>query len=277
MSSLRKRLTKRNPVANFILILLCALVFYPFVALIVMSVKDTPQFMHHPWSITFPMHFVNYAEAYRAIAGYLFNTFFVSGVSCAAVLAFSSFTAYVLARFEFPGREALYYAIISLMMVPGLLTLVPQFMLVKEMGLLNSPWALILPYIAGGQVMGIFLLRTFFMTTPKELYEAAHIDGANDFWAFFNVALPLSKPVLGIVAIMNVTGTWNDLLWPLVAISEDRYRTITIGLAFFRGEYYTQWGPLFAGYVLAAVPLIALFAFTARYFVEGMVSGALKA
>jgi len=276
MSSIQKRWSGYNPVANLILIATCVLIFYPFVALIVMSVKDTPQFMHHPWTVTFPLHLENYTKAFGAIVGYLVNSFFVSGVSVAAVLAFSSFTAYVLSRFEFPGREIIYYTIISLMMVPGLLTLVPQFMLVKEMGLLNSPWALILPYIAGGQVIGIFLLRTFFLTTPKELYEAAQIDGANDFWAFFNVALPLAKPVLGIVAIMNVTGTWNDLLWPLVAISEDRYRTITIGLAFFRGEYYTQWGPLFAGYVLAAVPLIALFAFTARYFVEGMVSGALK-
>jgi len=261
---------------HLVLSLLCGLVFYPFVALLVLSGKSNPQFDHYPWIVTIPFYWGNYVTAFVAIKQYIFNTVFVTLLSCTGVLCLSGLTAYIIARHRFPGRELLYYLVISLLMVPSGLTLVASFMLVKSLGLLNTRLALILPYIAGGQVFGIFLLRSFYASLPEELFEAARLDGASDLKCFALIGLPLSKAILGTLAIINALGNWNDLIWPLVTVTDERLKTITVGLAMFRGIYYTNWGPLFAGYVVASIPLILLFAFTSRYFVQGFMSGSLK-
>jgi multiple sugar transport system permease protein/raffinose/stachyose/melibiose transport system permease protein len=192
------------------------------------------------------------------------------------VLAFSSFPAYVFARFRFPLKELLYYLIISLLMIPPVLTLVPQYVLISDLGLLNSRLALILPYIAGGQVFGIFLLRSFYASQPQELFEAAQIDGAGDLLTFWHIALPLARPILGTLAVLNVVGTWNDIVWPTIVFSDQSLQNLSVGLTVFESEYNTNWGPLFAGYVIAALPLLLLFALVSRWFVEGLSSGALK-
>ena len=260
---------------------LVAFVFYPFVMLIMLSLKDNNQFAHQPWLPTFPMHPGNYIAASKLLIRYIGNSLFVSGTSCLGVLLLSSFTAYVFARFRFFGRHLLFCAIISLMMVPGILGLVPTFMIVKNLGLLNTHWALILPYIAGGQVVGIFLLRTFFAAIPEDLFDAAKIDGAGDIRMYRSVALPLCKPMLATIAIISVQTTWNDLIWPLVCLSDDELKTVTIGLLSFQSQVAmattTRWGPLFAGYVVASIPLLLLFLVASRAFVQGLTSGALKA
>jgi ABC-type glycerol-3-phosphate transport system permease component len=161
-------------------------------------------------------------------------------------------------------------------MIPGELTLIPSFLLVKDLGLLNSYWVLILPYIAGGQVFAIFILRSFFQSLPDEMFEAARIDGANELQILIRIGIPLSQSILGVVAIMHILSTWNDLVWPLVTLSSDKLMTLTIGLYAFRTAWYSIWGPLMAGYMLASIPLIILFAFTSRLFVEGLSSGAIK-
>jgi ABC-type glycerol-3-phosphate transport system permease component len=161
-------------------------------------------------------------------------------------------------------------------MIPGELTLIPSFLLVKDLGLLNSYWVLILPYIAGGQVFAIFILRSFFQSMPDEMFEAARIDGANELQILIRIGIPLSQSILGVVAIMHILSTWNDLVWPLVTLSSDKLMTLTIGLYAFRTAWYSIWGPLMAGYMLASIPLIILFAFTSRLFVEGLSSGAIK-
>jgi len=173
------------------MLLILGLVLYPFVMLIILSLKDNFQFLHELWTISFPLHFKNYVAATEALTRSFINSIIVTGLTCVGVVSLSSFSAYVFARFEFPGRQLLFYAIISLMMVPGVLGLVPLFMIVKRLGLLDTYWALVLPYIAGGQVMGIFLLRTFFAAIPGDLFDAWRIDGAGDFRTFASVAVPL--------------------------------------------------------------------------------------
>jgi len=130
--------------------------------------------------------------------------------------------------------------------------------------------------VASGQVFGIFLLKGFFENLPEELFEAARVDGADNLRSFFYIGLPLSKPIVGTLVVMNVLSTWNNIIWPRVVLSDDALFPLTVGLMQFRQLFYTVWGPLMAGYVIASIPLIVLFALASRLFVQGLTSGALK-
>jgi ABC-type glycerol-3-phosphate transport system permease component len=270
--------TKHDLPIHIILILLGILTFYPFVFTIITSFKDNFQFVHNFWGVTWPLHLSNYKDAWSRISRYILNSGIVTTSSVFGVLLVASISAFTFARFNFPGRDLLFFAILSLLMIPGILTLVPSFLLVKRLGLLNTYWALILPYISGGQVFGIFILRSFIASLPEELFESARVDGASTLQTFFSIAIPLSKPILVTVAIMNILGTWNDYVWPLVTIPDGRLWTITVGIVSFSSQYsgLEMWGPMFAGYVIASIPLIILFFFTMRYFIAGLTSGALK-
>lgn len=264
---------------HIFLIIICGLLFFPYILTINMSFKDLNQFTHDPFGITLPLQFANYygqGGAWSVISRYMVNSIFISGVSVIGAVGVASLAAYVYARFRFPGREIMFYLVLALLMIPGILTLVPSFLLVKSLGLVNSWWGLILPYIAGGQVFAIFILRQFFQALPEELFESARIDGASEVRAFWSIAVPLSQSILGVVAIMHILSTWNDFIWPLVILSDEKKFTLTLGLWNFRGVYWDNWGPLFAGYVIASIPLLILFGFTSRLFVEGLASGALK-
>jgi multiple sugar transport system permease protein/raffinose/stachyose/melibiose transport system permease protein len=260
-----------------LLVVLALLVMYPFFMMIEISLKDLGEFARQFWLPELPLHFEYYPQVAGIILPYLKNSIIITGLSTAGVLLVATFAAYSFARFSFPGRTVLYYLMIALMMIPAILTLVPMFLLVKNLGLVNTPRGLILPYIAGGEVFAIFVLRSFFAALPNELFEAARMDGATDWSIFWRIAVPLTKPVLGTVAIVQVLSTWNDYVWPLIVLSDDSVKTLVLGLATsFVGKFQTQWGPLMSGYTLASVPLILLFAFTMRYFIEGLTSGALK-
>ncbi|MCE5260236.1 MAG: carbohydrate ABC transporter permease [Chloroflexi bacterium] len=261
---------------HILLIILLILMFIPIIMMLIISFKTVAQFSMDPFFPTFPLHPENYERAFTVIWRYILNSIIVSGISVLGVISLATIAAWAFARYPFPGRDILYYLILALMMVPGELTLVPQFLLVKGLGLLNTRWVLILPYIAGGQVFAIFVLRSFFEGLPEELFEAARIDGASELQSFTRIALPMSSSIIGVVAIMNVTGTWNDLIWPTITVSTRRLMTMTVGLYAFRNEMYTQWGSLMAGYTIASIPMIILFAFTSNLFVEGLASGALK-
>lgn len=259
-----------------VLIIVSLMLFFPFIMTVIISFKDMNQFGVSPYGLTFPLHWENYGAAWAVVGRYIFNSIVVSGVSVVGVVVVAALSAYVFARFQFPGKELLFYLLLSLLMIPGILTLVPTFVLVKNLQILNTWWALILPYIAGGQVFAIFILRTFYAGMPEELFEAARIDGAGEVTVFFRIAMPLSQSILGVVAVMHILSTWNDFIWPLVVLQSDNLYTLSLGLYAFRNLYYTVWGDLMAGYVIGSIPLIILFAFTSRLFVEGLSSGGLK-
>ncbi|HHY98584.1 MAG TPA: carbohydrate ABC transporter permease [Firmicutes bacterium] len=278
---MRKRALRRNlreGILHLAIILLVIMSFYPFVFMILSSFKSTEEFYHSFFGLPQGLLFMNYVSAWAEIAPYLLNSAIVSCATVLGIVILASVDAYVFARFRFPGREAIFMLIIALLMIPSILTLIPAFLIVRDLGLLNTYGALVLPYISGGQILALFILRSFFDSVPQELFEAAKIDGASEPQCFWNIVLPLSKPILFTVGILSFQNSWNEYVWPLVTITEKKLLPITVGLVTFQTRYMgsAAWGPLFAGYAIATIPLVALFLFTMKYYIAGMTSGALK-
>lgn len=259
-----------------ILVFLLFFTFFPFLFEIVTSFKDESQFQHSYWLPSFPLSIGNYLVAWAAIRMYILNSIRITALSVAGALLVASLSAYVFARYRFPGRDILFFLVLGLLMIPGILTFIPRFIILKNLGLFNTIWALILPYIAFGQPFAIFVLRSFFASIPEELIEAARIDGASDVEVFTKIVLPLSYAPIAAVGLVEVLDVYNDYLWPLIIISDENLKTAAIGVVRFSGVYVTQYGPLMAGYLLMSLPLILLFMIAMRYFVEGIASGALK-
>lgn len=219
-----------------------------------------------------------YERAWRQVRPYVLNTIIVAAAVAAGVVALGSVSAFVLATVPFRGRGAVFGGIVCFLMVPAVLTLVPSFLLVKDLGLINSYWVLILPYVAGGQVLAIFLFRAFFQTLPGELLEAARLDGASPARIFWDVVLPLSKPIISVVLVVNVLGVWNNFLWPFVANSDPAYHVIASGLfVLANSSAATDSATVNAAFVLSALPLLALFLLATKPFMTGVTGGAFKA
>jgi multiple sugar transport system permease protein/raffinose/stachyose/melibiose transport system permease protein len=259
-----------------ILLVLIGLTLSPLYLMLVTSLKSNDEFYQNLLGVSTPFYPGNYGLAWQEISPYILNSAIVTGLSMVGVLVLAALAAYAFARLAFPGKNVLYYFVIALMMVPGVLTLIPSFVLVRSFNLLDTRWALILPYISGGVVFATFVLRSFFAGLPEELFEAMRIDGASELQIFWYLGVPLVRPALATVAILQILGTWNDYLWPLVTLYTDRNFTLTIGLVAFLGRHLTEWGPLMAGYTLAAAPLVLLFAVSTRTFIAGMTQGGLK-
>jgi ABC-type glycerol-3-phosphate transport system permease component len=242
-----------------------------------------------------PMTTVSYAEgmrrsgreltrgfdyAWQIFRPFMVNSLLVSAASAFGVVVISSLTAYVFSRYRFPGHRVLFLVILSFMMIPGVLTLVPSFLWVKKLGLINSYWVLILPYVAGGQIMAIFLMKGFFDGLPQELFESARLDGAGHFAQYWNIVLPLSKQILAVVVIVNILGTWNNFLWPQIANSDQSFAVVSTGLYLMsrtQNEAGGDASTLFAAYVISAIPLLILFVYATKPFMTGVTSGAFKA
>jgi len=228
------------------------------------------------WWFSLPLKLENYAETWGLVHRYITNSLVVCALTAVVMLSLSCLAAFVFARFKFPGRSFLFYSILSLLMVPGVLMLVPTFLLVSKLKLINTYWVLLLPYIAGSQVMAIFILRGFFASIPEEFFEAARIDGASNLQLLRHVILPLSKPIIGTLAVLNVLGTWNNFLWPQVTITNPSLSMITNGMYQFHSQYSVNYGKMFSGYMISAIPILILILFTMRTFMKGMTSGAFK-
>ncbi len=260
-----------------ILSIVLVLSFVTIALMVFLSLKDNGQIYGRFWSLPDPVRWENYRDGWLLMRRYIFNTLLYSLASVAGVVFLSSISGYVFARHRFPGKELIYVVILALLMVPGVLTLIPAFVLVRELGLINTPWALILPWTAGGQIFGILLCRSFFATLPQELFDAAKVDGASEFEQYFRIALPLSWPIMVTLAIMHLVGTYNDFIWPLLTISDQNIQVVTVGLTQFRNEFGTvNWGPRMAAYAVSSLPLVLLFAFGMKFYVRGLTSGAVK-
>ncbi|GHO64746.1 sugar ABC transporter permease [Ktedonobacter sp. SOSP1-52] len=187
---------------------------------------------------------------------------------------FDTLAGYAFAKKRFPGRNVLFWIVIATMMVPTYVTLVPMYLVTRNLHLLNTLWAVILPGFAS--VFGIFLMRQYIQTLPSELMDAARIDGCGEPGVFWHVILPLSRPAIGALAIFTFVRHWNDFLWPLIVLNDSSAYTLPVGVAGLQGEFTTDYGIIFAGAALAALPMIIFFLIFQRYFLEGVRMGALK-
>ena len=280
-----KRVRKRSPktvAAQCIIILLTVVLlvlqFIPIYITLIKSFKDLNQDFLNPYDLKFPFEWSNYAFAWDMVKSLFLNTFILAFANVFGTLALSSLGAFAFVRFRFPFKETIFTAILAIMMIPGTLTMVAQFMLVDTLSLLHTRWAVILPTIAGNSSFNIFLLRTFFGGVPGEVLEASEIDGASKFRQFWNFMLPLSLPIIFTAGLMLFMQSWNDLIWPMLVLKEEQY-TIATGLLPFTTEYYRMTGSYsvpMAGYVLTSIPLLVIFFFTSKQFISGLTSGAFK-
>jgi ABC-type glycerol-3-phosphate transport system permease component len=270
-------------ILNAFLIFFLFLTLYPLFFTLITSFKDNEQFYTRFWALPNPWMFVNYQDAFRIILPFLGNSLIISIGSILIILLTASMSAYAFARLRFPFREGIFLGLLALLMIPGLLMLIPQYLILRQLGLLVPTgirpfFGMMLGYVAGQQAFSVFIIRSFFESQPEELFDAARIDGCNEFSAYFRIALPLIKPVLATITIVVLLGIWNDYLWPLIVTTDKRYYTIALGLLRFQNSLGTVvlYGPRFAGYMVATLPLLVLYAFLMRYFIEGLTAGAIK-
>ncbi|WP_044749154.1 carbohydrate ABC transporter permease [Bacillus alveayuensis] len=218
------------------------------------------------------LHLENYHRAVTDIPFFLYlkNTVIITFFRVFAEVFVSALVAYGFARFNFPGKNIWFMILLSTIMLPGEITMIPVFIMFSELGWINTFKPLIVPAFFGGQAVFVFLLRQFFLTIPRELEEAALMDGATRWQIFYKIFLPLSKPALITIALFSFQGSWNDLLGPLMYLNDSNKFTLQLGLAMFNGMTKVEWGPLMAASILVLLPTLIIFFAMQKYFVEGI-------
>ncbi|MCE5257443.1 MAG: carbohydrate ABC transporter permease [Chloroflexi bacterium] len=262
---------------NVVLFIIAFLVFIPVMLMIFMSFRNTGQILTNFWSLPDPWITINYSKAWKGISPYFWNSILYCSVGVALIVILSSLTGYAMAVIEFPGKNILYVMVIALLMIPSVLSLFPLINVIYKLELVNTMWALVLPWASGGQVMGVMLMRTAFEGIHPEIREAAYVDGATDLQIFGRVCLPLAWPMAMTLAILNFVSLYNDFLWPLIIIQQASKQVVSVGLRNFAPTYGSQdMGSQMAAFVIASVPLLILFLFGMRYYITGISSGAVK-
>ncbi len=250
----------------------------PFLWMLSTSLKSKPQlYVYPPILVPIPPNWVNYptAVAYIDFSLYLRNTLIIAGAATVGALLSCSLVAYSLARIPWPGRNVLFVITVATLMLPFQVTLIPLFIVFKNLGWVGDFRPLIVPHFFGGALY-IFLLRQFFMTIPMELSEAARIDGASELRIYASVILPLAKPALATVAIFEFIARWRDYLGPLIYLNDQKLYTLSLGIYQYRSQYGAEWGLLMAASVLITLPIIMLFFFLQKTFVQGIALTGIK-
>ncbi len=258
---------------NLILGFLALLTYAPLLVVLFNSFKDTRQFFTQFWLPQWPLHPENYGKSWPIISTDLINTVVYTFPTTLLVLVVSGLTGYAFARYRFPGREALFFAILMIIMLPGILLVIPMFTQIVSWNWQNTVQAIVLPWTAVQVPFGMFLMRTFFETLPAAYFEAARIDGASEMQLFNRIALPLALPAFATLAILTLLFSWNDLIWPLIALFDNSKYPISIGVLAFNTNTSTDYGATFAAFVMASMPLLVLFSFTAKRFMAGLSGG----
>jgi multiple sugar transport system permease protein len=256
-----------------------AVMLLPFAYMLSTSFKSQayvltlpPQFIPHPATVS------NYTDAWTShdFARYFVNSLVVAVCTTALSLLLSSMMAYAFARFAFPGRELLYKVLLLGLMIPAMMLIIPQFVLAKYLGLLDSLTGLVVFYVGGSLPLNTFLLRGFFAAIPGELEQAMLVDGAGAWTRYRRLILPLAKPALATATIFTFLASWDEFAWSLTIINTPSKQTLPLAIALFQGENSTLWGLVFAASVIAVVPVIVVFLLFQRYFVQGLTAGAVK-
>lgn len=255
--------------------------FVPIFTMLVLSLKTDIQIYGNFFSLPRPIQWSNYERAFGMLLPNMINTLIVVSVATVITTILATVSGFVFARLRFPGKEFLYMCILALMMVPGILTLVPQYSLIQKYGLYNTWGALILPWVSGGQVFGIVLCRNYMEGLPGELFESARLDGCGELRMLVSIAVPISKPILATIVVMKMIDYYNDFIWPLMAIESNSKQVISVAIRVFQSSTGSNGGGLnigimVAGFVIATLPLFILFMFGSRLYMEGLTAGAVK-
>jgi multiple sugar transport system permease protein len=260
-------------VAYVVLTVVGIVLALPFIWLLSTSLKlEGTEFTFPPQWLPTPIMWSNYPAALETVPylAYARNTVIITVAATLGALITASMSAFAFTRVRFPGRNVLFILLISTLMLPDAVTLVPKYILFSKLHWINTYLPLTVPVWFGGGAFNVFLLRQFFMTIPYDLDEAARMDGGGNWRIYWSVLLPLSKPALTAVAIFSVIYNWNDFLNPLIYLNQQQYFTLALGLQFFQSEYATQWTLMMAASVMMIAPIIVLFFLAQRVFIEGI-------
>ena len=261
------------------LILIAISMLYPFFAMINLSFVDNNEIFSHAGRIFHPnLTLNNYKNVFTEIPMglYFFNSLLVATITTIGQVIFASLAGYAFARLNFKYKNALFLIILITMLIPPQVNIIPLFFLMRELHLIDTYQALILPALFGG--FGIFLMRQYFLGLPKDLEEAAKIDGCNLFQTFFKITLPLALPTVATLAIFTFVTTWNSFMWPLIVTNSESMRTLPVGLAIYKGSFreLTLWGNLLACSVICTIPVIGVFLLGKKYFISDILQGSVK-
>jgi len=252
---------------------------FPFAWMLLTSLKSFQELFNLSFLPEAPT-LANYAQVITQtkFLTWFGNSLLIAGVTTLSVLFFDSLVGYTLAKFDFPGKNIVFILILSTLMIPTEMLIIPWFVGVTDIHLLNSTPGAYLSIMFPGlmSAFGVFLMRQFFEALPNDLIEAARIDGMSEFGIFWRIALPLVRPALASLAIFSFLGNWNAFLWPLIVIQKPEFRTLPVGTALFNGEAGTQWGLIMAASSLAVIPVLLVFAFFQKQIIEGIVLTGLK-
>ena len=254
-------------------------VLMPFVFMLTTSLKpQTLMFEFPPRLVPAEATLANYSAVIEGdrFGLYFFNSLTVALLATALTVLVSSMFAYAFARLDFPGKEPIFYGLLLGMMIPPVMLIIPQFIVAKNLSLLNTLTGLIVVYVTMNLALQTFLLRGFFEAIPRDLEEAAVIDGAGRWRIMWRIVLPLSRPGLAVVAIFTFLYSWDEFPWAHVAIQEASKRTLPIAIALFHGQHVTQWGKVFAASMIALVPVVVVFSVFQRYFIRGISTSGMK-
>lgn len=267
-----------NMFTYIILIILAIGMLFPFIWMLSTSLKPSAEIFKEPAKIIpSKFEFKNYMDAWQSkdaskgavsFGRFYLNSIIVSVFATIITLFFSSLAGYVFAKYKFPGKDFLFFCFLGTLMIPFQVILIPDFIILSKLNWVNSYIGLILPPCA--EAFGIFLIRQFLYSIPNELIEAARIDGCSEFGIYWKIILPLMKPALAVLVIFNFMWRWNDFIWPLIVVKDKEMFTLQLALAKFRGEYYVQWNYVMAMGIVSVIPLLIIFIFCQRYFVQGI-------
>lgn len=253
------------------MLIVSIIILVPFVWMAITSVKSMGEiFAYPPAFIPDNIVWENFVEAWNLVplGRYLLNSFVVAFSITILHLTVASLAAYAFARLEFPGRNILFLLFLATLMIPGQVTMIPNFIILRFFGLLNTYTGLIIP--EAFTALGVFLLRQFFINIPKDYEDSARIDGASRFYIYRKIIIPMSKPALATLGIFTFVFQWNNLLWPLIVVSEESMNTLTVGLASFQGQYATRWDLLMAAALIGIVPSVFVYMIGQKHIIKGI-------
>ena len=274
----KEKITSGTVITQIAMLLLLLLTFFPLLVMINMSFKKNVMITTDFFGLPRPFYLMNYLKAFKFVFRPILNSMICCLIALVGVLVNVSLAGYAFGKMEFKGRKTLYTMVLVVMMMPYTITIVPCYKIVESLHILNTFWALILPWISGQEVFGIIIAETYYRELPKELFDAAEIDGASAWGKFWYIGLPLSRPILITVGITAFVAMYNDYIWPTIAItSGDEMKTFCqIVLNNAAGKGSNDMGLIAASFIIGTIPLIIVMRRNMKYYVQGLTSGAVK-